>query len=381
MSQTSVADQPVRAYEGKVHVSGDFPTTIESLLASEIVYFGKAVSIYADNEVALGNQRCKLPTSGDEGPASKNCDPETYALTDGDTFVLDVDNVGDATITFNAAAGYVEDTTTTYPCADQDGLTVVIEVDGGDAQTVTFAGVTTSLASIMAQMNAQLEGVSVQDNGSGQPRITSDTEGTGSVISDPTGTALFVTNSDAPVDGTGDAVNADAVTAAEIETLIEGDSTAVVSVANGVPTIKSPTTGSGSELDFKSGTMLAKLGLSVEVITEPSAGDLAATNFRGVAIADVSREAISDDYGGYAQNDAVSVMRKGRIWVVSEDTVDDLSKGVYVRFQNGSAPPAGTLGSFRATADADCQLMSMLRWIAGETIGGIEYGLLEINLP
>jgi hypothetical protein len=295
---------------------------------------------------------------------------------------MDVDNVGDATTTFNAASGYVEDTTTTYPCADQDGLTVIIAVDGGSNQTCTFSGVTTSLAGIMAQMNAAFEGVHVEDNGSTQPRIISDTEGTGSTISDPTGTGLFVTNSAAPVAGTGDAVNADAVTAAEFETLVEGDTTATVSVSGLIPTIESPTVGSTSELDFKSGTILTKVGLSVEVITAPAAGDLAPTNFKGVAIADTSLESTSNAYGEYVSTDSVPVMKKGRIWVVSADTVDDISKGVYIRFQNGSStPPTATLGSFRATANADYQLMGdNVRWVASTTIGGVYYGLLELNL-
>jgi hypothetical protein len=381
MVQTSVSDAPIGAFEGMVQTPATYPNTIVSHPASGSIYYGKAVSLYSDAEVTLGEQRVKLPTSGNLGRATKACSAAPYTLVDGDTFVMDVDNVGDATTTFNAASGYVEDTTTTYPCADQDGLTVIIAVDGGSNQTCTFSGVTTSLASIMAQMNAQFEGVHVEDNGSTQPRIISDTEGTGSTISDPTGTGLFVTNSDAPVDGTGDAVNADAVTAAELETLIEGDTTATVSVTGLIPTIESPSVGSTSELDFKSGTMLAKLGLSVEVITAPAAGDLAPTNFKGVAIADTSLESTDNAYGEYVDKESVPVMKKGRLWVVSADTVDDLSKGVYVRFQNGSAAPANTLGSFRATANADYQLMGdNVRWVASQTIGGVYFGLLELNL-
>lgn len=381
MAQTSVSDAPVSAFEGMVQSNAQFPNTIGSHPASGSIYYGKAVSLYSDAEVTPGNQRVKLPASGNLGRATKACSAFPVALVDGDTFVMDVDNVGDATTTFNAASGYVEDTTTTYPCADQAGLTVIIAVDGGSNQTCTFSGVTTSLASIMAQMNAAFEGVQVVDNGSTQPKIISDTEGTGSTISNPTGTGLFVTNSDAPVDGTGDAVNADLVTAAEFETLVEGDTTATVSVSGLIPTIESPTVGSTSELDFKSGTILAKVGLSVEVITAPAAGDLAPTNFKGVAIADTSLESTSNAYGEYVDKDSVPVMKKGRIWVVSADTVDDLSKGVYIRFQNGSAAPADTLGSFRATANADYQLMGdNVRWVASQTIGGVYYGLLELNL-
>jgi hypothetical protein len=205
--------------------------------------------------------------------ASKDSSVGPFDLAAGDTMVVDVDNVGNATATFDATAGYVEDTTTTYPCADQDGKTVILSVDGGDAQTVTFSGTTTSLASIMAQMNAQLVGCYVVDNGSTQPKIVSDSLGTGSTISDPTGTSLFTTNSDAPVDGTGDVVNIDAVTATEVKTVVENDTTAEVTVnADGSFTIASPTTGTDSELDFISGNCLTPFGFSVETITGSNPG-------------------------------------------------------------------------------------------------------------
>lgn len=213
--------------------------------------------------------------------ATKTSSAGPFNLAAGDTMVIDVDNAGNATATFDAAAGYVEDTTTTYPCADQDTKTVILSVDGGAAQTVTFSGATTTLASIMAQMNAQLVGCHVEDNGSSQPKIVSDTQGTGSTISDPTGTSLFTTNSDAPVDGTGDVLSIDAVTATEFKTVVEADTTAAVAVnADGSVTITSPTTGTTSELDFKSGNVLAACGLSVEVLIGSNPG----TYSRGRAV-------------------------------------------------------------------------------------------------
>ncbi len=109
--------------------------------------------------------------------------------------------------------------------------------------------------------------------------------------------------------------------------------------------------------------------------------DLAATNFKGVAIADTSLESTSNAYGEYFDKDSVPVIKKGRIWVVSADIVDDVTKGVYIRHANGAAAPANTLGSFRATVNADYTLMGdNVRWVAGTTISGVYYGLLELNL-
>lgn len=110
----------------------------------------------------------------------------------------------------------------------------------------------------------------------------------------------------------------------------------------------------------------------------------AGVTFQGIAIADPSIEQIpGNDFGSFADETGVPVMRKGRIWVVSADAVDDLSKGVFVREATpGGSPPADSLGSFRATAAADhIDLSASMAWVAGTTIGGAEFGLLEINLP
>jgi hypothetical protein len=125
---------------------------------------------------------------------------------------------------------------------------------------------------------------------------------------------------------------------------------------------------------------------AAEVILGSQNVDLPATSgeaaaLEGIAIADTSKEKTADDYTSYAAKESVPVMRRGRIWVVSADVVDDLSKGVYVRFQNGGASYEGSLGSFRATTDTDYQVWTGARWIAGFTKDSVEYGLLELNLP
>jgi len=72
---------------------------------------------------------------------------------------------------------------------------------------------------------------------------------------------------------TGDVVDIDAVTATEFKTVVEADTTAEVTVnADGSVTINSPTTGAASELDFKSGNVLAIVGFSVEVIVGAASG-------------------------------------------------------------------------------------------------------------
>jgi hypothetical protein len=97
-----------------------------------------------------------------------------------------------------------------------------------------------------------------------QPRLTSDVYGTDSSIA--------VTDVDSgltwlsAVAGTGDVADSTNITAQEVADRFEADTTAVCTVEGDVVTISSPTAGVDSELDFKSGTALTALGLSVEKI-------------------------------------------------------------------------------------------------------------------
>lgn len=189
---------------------------------------------------------------------------QPYALTPAAHFDLDVDNVGGAPCTWDAAAGHLTDTTV-YACLDLDGLTTILAIDGVN-QTITFAGVTTLAAQVINQMNAQLVGAyAVLDVAN--VRVVSDTKGLASTVAHvPGGTAdaiLVFVNPAVP--GSGDVQDITAVTAIEIHDVIEADTTALVTVnPDGTFTIFSPTTGITSELDFTSA--LAALGISVETI-------------------------------------------------------------------------------------------------------------------
>lgn len=125
------------------------------------------------------------------------------------------------------------------------------------------------------------------------------------------------------------------------------------------------------------------LGTNATGAQECQALDATNSNFIGVALADVSREQPDGQaYGSYEHEDTVPVLRKGRVWVVSADAVDDLTKSVFVRNANEGALPAAALGSFRATTAVDhidLGAIAPVRWIAGATIDGTEFGLLEVS--
>ena len=98
MAQTSVTNAPAIAFEGMVQTPAH-SNFISSHPASGSIYYGKAVALFNDAEVTLGEQRVKLPTSPNEGRATKVAAAETYNLDPGQTVILDVDNAGAATAT------------------------------------------------------------------------------------------------------------------------------------------------------------------------------------------------------------------------------------------------------------------------------------------
>jgi hypothetical protein len=181
----------------------------------------------------------------------------TFELAAGDTLTVDPDGGGAQTATFDATAGYL-DTDDTYPCADQTGKTLLLSVNSGSTQTCTF-GTATTVAELAADINEQISGVKAYD-ATGELRVESDQEGTGStiaIVAGGTNTLVW----DTPVAGTGDVADISAVTAAEANTLIEADITgATVTIeTGGYITIVSDTTGTGSSVQM-GGTAVSKFG-------------------------------------------------------------------------------------------------------------------------
>jgi len=108
----------------------------------------------------------------------------------------------------------------------------------------------------------------------------------------------------------------------------------------------------------------------------------------GVAVADPSVERIVNNgipaaFGAFNAETSLSVLRKGAVWVVVATALSAFSDGVYVLFQNpGGTPPTDSLGSFDTVAGADVQVVAAgMAWKGSATVGGVDFGLLEINLP
>lgn len=83
-------------------------------------------------------------------------------------------------------------------------------------------------------------------------------------------------------------------------------------------------------------------------------GEVTGGVFFGVAIADVTMEqtVTASVRVGYSANDVMRVLRSGRIWVLSEDTVATIGLPAFVRFTSAGAEEDGAFRTDADTADA-----------------------------
>lgn len=206
------------------------------------------------------------PTSGSVTGANV----EPFDLEPADTLVVAVNGGGPATATITATAAARENTPAeTYALVNNQTLTV--KVDGGAAQTITFTtsqfvaiGAATA-EEVAAAINGQIVGAQATvTSGGTKVTITSDRRGTGSHIEVTGGSANAVlTFNTAVVNGTGNVANVDAVTFAELKTIVEAAvaGCTVTSVAGAVK-ISSNTTGPTSSVQVQaSSTADDELGL------------------------------------------------------------------------------------------------------------------------
>ncbi len=210
----------------------------------------------------------------------------TWALADGDTLDLNVNGSGTTTATFNATQGaaVVSVTGETYDFTG-GGQTLDITVDGVAQATITFlvgdfgTPATASALEVATAINTAIGTVMTASDASGDVSIISDSFGTGSSIQVTGGTANALLNFSlvAGASGTGDAVDASAVTPTELKTLIDNDIvTVVVTLLGGnLIRIDGLTFGTGQtvEVEGTSVNIPTLVGLAVAVAS--GTGDVA----------------------------------------------------------------------------------------------------------
>jgi len=145
-----------------------------------------------------------------------------FELADGDTLDITTDLGGPTTATFNGTAPSVTDTTS-YPVGPGTGV-LQVKVDQGSTQSITFAGTETTADDIAATINAQIEGARAIVVAGPQVKIESDKKGTGGyveIVANPSANPLL-TFSTSEVQGGGNVADIEAVTGAEVKSVVEG---------------------------------------------------------------------------------------------------------------------------------------------------------------
>lgn len=196
-------------------------------------------------------------------------------LSGGDlAFTVSIDNEAAVTPTVAATAGYLTSSNATT-AGDQDTKTLLVSIDGGPTQTITFSGTTDTAALMADQINQQILGASAYVDSS-EVVMKSDRQGSGSSVIIISGGTTDLTWTTTYQTGTGNVSDLSAVTATEMKAICDAlgaaftdDGEAIVN-ADGSFTIRSLSTGVASELDFTDACSV--LGFSVEVINGTAAG-------------------------------------------------------------------------------------------------------------
>jgi hypothetical protein len=187
-----------------------------------------------------------------------------FDLTPGDDLDFSVDGGGTDTATIDAAAASLECVNAeTYDLADS--LTLTVKIDGeAVAQTIIFntaefADIANATAEeVAAVINAEIIGAGASaTTGGTKVTITSDKQGTGSGVEVTGGTANTgganrLGFSTSPVAGTGDVADINAVTVAELKTVIEADVTGVtVTDVGSKVQVETNTVGAGGSIQVE----------------------------------------------------------------------------------------------------------------------------------
>lgn len=192
-------------------------------------------------------------------------------IVNGDTAVIDVDDAGPDTATWGIGRATSSGAAATYTA--MSGKTLLITIDGGSEQTITFTAGATDAASTNEEINAQLVGGFCVVNGT-ETDISSDVWGTNSHVIIGAGSTAIAEAGHAAADNaraSDDAADGTVVTIAEVKTFLEGAITSssgltIADIGGNRFSMTSNTTGTDSELDVQSGTLLAKLGITVDIV-------------------------------------------------------------------------------------------------------------------
>jgi hypothetical protein len=379
------------SYEEYVEKYGGFTSTADLTIAAMGyflnggTYFWSVRTVhYTDNTdpstKTSAMASVALPTAaGSTYGSVTSGNTETFALDPGDTLDLSVDGGATETATFDATAASRSGSGGSYPTGFTGGETLLVKIDGGAEQTVTFAGTDSDLVDVIDACNVQLTGCYADYNG-GELRITSDTQGSGSGVEVTGGTGAGTLGmSVGSTSGTGDVADISAVTAAEVKSVVETDTTATVTVeSSGAFSIKTPTIGSGGSIQVEAtstadGASKFDLDNSVHSGTDAGAGNMgtAYAKYHGAFGNDLevrvtaATSGDADEFNLYVDEDGVegvegfpnlsTVTTSARYWVTVVNSANGGSNLITVEDDLVGVPPANrpTNGTYSLSGGDD----------------------------
>ena len=190
---------------------------------------------------------------------------ETYALSPGDTLLTRVDGAAAVASTFDAAPA-VTTGGATEPFTITNGWQLDLQINGGATQSFVFTGAETTAQDVADLINATASGFSAAD-AAGAVELTTERQGTSAeieILGSSTAGLLtelgLVAGSDL---GTGDVADISAVTAAEIVTVVNADTTGITAAPeSGRVRLTSDTLGTSSRIQVVGGNVNTALGFS-----------------------------------------------------------------------------------------------------------------------
>lgn len=279
-----------------------------------------------------------------------------YNFAPGDTLLISVEGNSADTVTLDAAAATITaGNTENYNLTD--GMTLTVKVNEGPVQTATFNTADFSSISaataleVAAVINSDIVGITA-DVSSGAVRLTSDGQGTGFAIEVTGGTSNAVLGfSTTQVDGTGDVANIDAVSIAELKTVIEADASSgsgvVVTDSNNRALITTVATGASATLEVTGGTGAAAVAFPSGEVT--GSAIVAATNTLRIdgrwagAYTDDVTVTVAAASSGEADRFNLNVLRDGVVAEVFANLSMLDTDPNYVETVINAAVPAGSL--------------------------------------
>lgn len=203
-------------------------------------------------------------------PASLAASAPPAPLSDGDQLVIDVNNAGAETLTFNGTQAVAEgQAQITFPVAFANATKTVVITADGMRQVVPLPDSAGSAAALSNAINASLQNARASVS-NGTLRITSDAAGSAVAVTVETNTDLGFT-ADVTASGTGVA-RLNAIGAADINAALAAANVAdarAITAPGGALVLETTTTGADKEIDISAtdAAVRAKLGFVGETAT------------------------------------------------------------------------------------------------------------------